>query len=141
VSAGSESTGLAASERTIGAWFDAFNHRDLEAMLERLDPAIEFWPLRLPGIDQHYVGHDGIRTWFEAVTRGGHVHRIDADDYRAMDDGRILVSGSVSLAAVGAIAPFSGIYVVEGELIRRASHYFTPSAVLDRLGIIEGSNP
>lgn len=132
------SAGSQASERTIGQWFDAFNQRDLEGMLERLDPAIEFQPLRFPGIDHSYAGHEGIRLWFEAVTGGGHVHRIDADEFRTMDDGRILVSGSVSLAAVGGIAPFSGIYVVEGDLIRQASHYFTPSTVLDRLGIIDG---
>ena len=132
-----ESVGAQSSEATIGGWFDAFNRRDLDGMLVRFDSAIEFRPLRFPGIDHVYKGHDGIRHWFAAVTGGNHVHRIDADEFRLMDDGRILVSGSVSLAAVGGIAPFSGIHTVERGLIRIASHYVTPSAVLDRLGIIE----
>ncbi|MFN8112607.1 MAG: nuclear transport factor 2 family protein [Solirubrobacterales bacterium] len=125
------------NEETIGGWFTAFNHRDLDGMLARFDPAIEFRPLRFPGVDHIYEGHEGVRSWFEAVMGGNHVHRIDADEFRDMDDGRILVSGSVSLASVGGIAPFSGIYALEASLIRQASHYFTPSTVLDRLGIIE----
>ena len=134
---GSASAGAQSSETTIGDWFDAFNHRDLDGMLARFDAAIEFRPLRFPGIDHVYRGHEGIRAWFAAITEADHVHRIDADKFTAMDDGRILVSGSVSLAAVGGIAPFSGIYTVEGGRIRVAAHYFTPSTVLQRLGIIE----
>jgi hypothetical protein len=133
----SRSAGAQSSEEIIGEWYTAFNHRDLDEMLARFDAAIEFRPLRFPGIDHVYEGHEGIRAWFAAVTGGDHVHRIDADEFRTMDDGRILVSGSVSLAAVGGIAPFSGIYTMERGLILVASHYFTPSTVLDRLGIIE----
>jgi hypothetical protein len=134
---GSASAGADSIDDTIGGWFDAFNLRDLDGMLARFDEAIEFRPLRFPGIDRVYEGHDGIRLWFEAVTRGNHVHRIEADEFRTMADGRTLVSGSVCLAAVGGIAPFSGIYTIDGGLILVASHYFTPSTVLDRLGIIE----
>ena len=137
MAASSASADANSSEDTIEGWFEAFNHRDLDGMLVRFHPAIEFRPLRFPGIDHAYEGHAGIRVWFAAVTGGNHVHRIDADEFRMMDDGRILVSGSVSLAAVGGIAPFSGIYTVDRGLIRVASHYFTPSTVLDRLGIIE----
>jgi hypothetical protein len=137
VAAESGSAGAQSSEETIGGWYTAFNHRDLEGMLALLDVSIEFRPLRFPGIDPVYEGHEGIRIWFAAVTGGNHVHRIDPDEVKIMDDGRTLVSGSVSLATVGGIAPFSGIYTVERNLICQASHYFTPSTVLDRLGIIE----
>lgn len=125
------------TEEIIEEWFEAFNRRDLDGMLERFDPGVEFRPLRFPGIDQVYFGHDGIRSWFEAITEAGHVHRIEAEELKAIADGRTLVSGSVSLASVGGIAPFSGIYTVTDGRIREASHYFTPSAVLDRLGVIE----
>jgi hypothetical protein len=124
-------------EAVVTSWFEAFNLRDLEGMLERFDDEIEFRPLRFPGIEPAYVGHDGIRGWFEAVTGGGHVHRIEAESFARTEDGRLLVAGKVSLASVGGIAPFSGLYEFEGERIRKAIHYFTPVAVLDRLGIVE----
>lgn len=120
----------------ITGWFDAFNRRDLDGMLERFSPAIVFHPLRFPGIEHRYAGHDGIQAWFTAVTEGGHVHRIEAESFSHTGDDRLLVSGSVNLAATGGLAPFSGIYVIEDGSIAEATHYFTPAAVLDRLGMI-----
>jgi ketosteroid isomerase-like protein len=120
----------------ITGWYDAFNRRDLDEMLERFSPAIVFRPLRFPGIEQRYDGHEGIRAWFEAMTGAGHVHRIEAESFADADDDRILVSGSVTLAATGSLAPFSGIYLIEDGRIAEATHYFTPAAVLDRLGMI-----
>ena len=124
-------------EAVVTAWFDAFNLRDLDGMLERFDDEIEFRPLRFPGVEPSYVGHAGIREWFAAVTGGGHVHRIEAESFSRTEDGRLLVAGKVSLASVGGIAPFSGLYEFEGGRIRKAIHYFTPVAVLDRLGLVE----
>jgi ketosteroid isomerase-like protein len=124
-------------EAVVTAWFGAFNLRDLDGMLERFVDEIEFRPLRFPGVEPYYVGHAGIREWFAAVTGGGHVHRIEAESFSRTEDGRLLVAGKVSLASVGGIAPFSGLYEFEGGRIRKAIHYFTPVAVLDRLGLVE----
>jgi len=124
-------------EAVVTAWFEAFNVRDLDGMLERFDDEIVFRPLRFPGVQPSYVGHAGIREWFAAVTGGGHVHRIEAERFSRTEDGRLLVAGKVSLASVAGIAPFSGLYEFEGGRIRRAIHYFTPVAVLDRLGLVE----
>lgn len=124
-------------EAVVTAWFDAFNLRDLDGMLDRFAEEIEFRPLRFPGVEPSYVGHAGIREWFAAVTEGGHVHRIEAESFSRTEDGRLLVAGKVSLASVGGIAPFSGLYEFEDGRIRKAIHYFTPVAVLDRLGLVE----
>jgi ketosteroid isomerase-like protein len=124
-------------EAVVTAWFEAFNVRDLDGMLERFDDEIEFRPLRFPGVEPSYAGHAGIREWFAAVAGGGHVHRIEAERFSRTEDGRLLVAGKVSLASVGGIAPFSGLYEFEGGRIRKAIHYFTPVAVLDRLGLVE----
>src|SRR6187431_2678222 len=101
-------------EAVVTAWFDAFNLRDLDGMLERFDDEIEFRPLRFPGVEPSYVGRAGIREWFAAVTGGGHVHRIEAESFSRTEDGRLLVA-------------------------RKAIHYFTPAAILDRLGLVEGA--
>lgn len=132
----SDETAIGSARELITGWSDSFNRRDLDGMLERFSPAIEFNPLRFPGVEHRYEGHAGIRAWFAAVTEGGHLHRIEAESFSSTDDGRILVSGSVSLAATGGLAPFSGIYVIEEGRIVEATHYFTPTAVLDRLGMI-----
>ncbi len=46
---------------------DAFNRRDLDALLALADPDIEVFPLiaRLEG-GGPYRGHDGVRRWFES---------------------------------------------------------------------------
>jgi hypothetical protein len=137
VAAGSRRAVGNSKEAVIRGWFDAFNRRDLDGMLKRFDPRIEFQPLRFPGVEQSYVGHEGIRAWYGDICDAGHLHRIEAGDFAAMDDGRIIVGGSVTLAAVGAIAPFSGVYTLDRGLILRAFHYFTPGEVLERLGIID----
>jgi len=131
-----DNTATEAEPELITGWFDAFNRRDLEGMLERFSPEIRFHPLRFPGVEHTYVGHEGIRAWFATVTGGRHLHRIDAERFSRTADGDVLISGSVSLAATGGIAPFSGIYVIADGAIVEATHYFTPSSVLDRLGMI-----
>jgi len=125
------------SEAIVSRWFEAFNHRDLEGMLAQFDPEIEFQPLRFPGIAHSYSGHDGICCWFETVVEASHLHRIDAHEFSRTDDDRVLASGSVNLATVGGIAPFSGLYSIESDLIVAVVHYFTPADVLDRLGMID----
>jgi ketosteroid isomerase-like protein len=47
--------------------YDAFNQRDLEAILTYLDPNIEWWPAADELIIEPYRGHDGYRRLFAEV--------------------------------------------------------------------------
>src|SRR5689334_14805045 len=48
-------------------WLEALNARDLDRILSRVAPNIEFHPLKLRASRAAYVGYDGIRQWFEEV--------------------------------------------------------------------------
>jgi ketosteroid isomerase-like protein len=71
--------------------YEAFNHKGREAMLEFLDPEIEWdesdLPARRPGI---YHGHDGIiRLLNENATLWEDIN-IAIDDVMQGDDGRVI---------------------------------------------------
>jgi hypothetical protein len=57
-----------ASLETIGREFvEAFNHRDVDALLGLVSPDLEFHPTSLVGEAQVYRGHDGLRHWTEEL--------------------------------------------------------------------------
>ena len=58
------------NEELVRGVMAAFNRRDLEELLELVDPGIEFYaPLtaRSVGRQSSYQGHDGIRQYFDDV--------------------------------------------------------------------------
>jgi hypothetical protein len=63
------------SDVLVRQWVDAFNVRDLEGMLERVDPEVRFHPLRLRGLDGSYDGHDDVQRWFARLSRSARCRR------------------------------------------------------------------
>jgi ketosteroid isomerase-like protein len=47
--------------------FQAFEDRDLDALLAMLDDDVEAFPI-LSGMEGGYRGHDGIRRWWAGLT-------------------------------------------------------------------------
>jgi ketosteroid isomerase-like protein len=47
--------------------FEAFNARDLESMLDLLDPDVQVLSLMTEADGSAYCGHEGVRRWFETV--------------------------------------------------------------------------
>jgi ketosteroid isomerase-like protein len=76
---------------TIRAGLAALNRRDVDGMLATLRPDAELVPLRavLEGIV--YRGHEGLRRWLADMAEDWDDLRIDTDDVRALDGGRVLV--------------------------------------------------
>jgi SnoaL-like domain len=63
---------------------EASNRRDIEALLDTLDPEVEWspaFPVLLGGESKVYRGHDGVREMFRAFYAtdlvGGRTRRID----------------------------------------------------------------
>jgi hypothetical protein len=71
-------------EQIVSQWVDAFNDRDLDGMLVRLDVQVDFHPLRLSGLGGSYRGDDGVREWFTQLKRLRHEHRIVLSQMRGM---------------------------------------------------------
>lgn len=123
-------------EAICSRWIDTWNGRDVEALLSMAGLGIDIHPLRLGSIEHSYVGHHGVRKWMSAITEQGHLHRIRPSSVREIADGRILAAGTVSVGGRSA-APFSGLYEFDGDMMSCMSHFFTPAAILESVGIID----
>ena len=123
------------SETLVLRWVDAFNARDLPAMLRCLDAGVRFHPLRLSGISGSYRGHEGVCEWF-ARMRARHEHRILVAEVQSVGEDQVSVLGSLCLGADPEIAPFCGLHRVRDGRIVSAHHYLTDPDMIESLGLI-----
>jgi ketosteroid isomerase-like protein len=81
----------------VRAVFAAFAERDVERVLELIDPEIEFTPVTadFAGRTAPYRGYEGIREYFRDVALVWDHIRLTPHDFREVG-GRILVTGRVS---------------------------------------------
>ncbi len=66
---------------------DAFNRRDLEGFLAFIDPDVRFTPLQaeMEGGGE-YVGHDGVRRWWENLLSVFPDLQVEIDQVRGLGD-------------------------------------------------------
>lgn len=115
---------------TVAGWIDAFNHRDLEAMLVHMSPWVDFHPLRLAGIEREYRGHDGVRRWFHQLRELGYEHRIRLDEVREASGEQTVAVGVVDFPD-GPAAPFWALVRIPSELMVGAYLYLTEPDIMD----------
>jgi ketosteroid isomerase-like protein len=60
-------TATGASAELINSAFDAWNRRDIDALLFLLDPGVRLRSLMTEPERQYYHGHEGVREWLSAV--------------------------------------------------------------------------
>jgi hypothetical protein len=125
-----------AAEAVVARWIEAFNARDLAAMLACIDPKIEFHPLKLHGVADVYRGQRGVRRWFADVEQQRHDHVLRVQRVESIDDRTVLAAGSMAFPGLRAGSSFSALYEVPGALIIRARHYLSPVETLVGLGIV-----
>jgi hypothetical protein len=105
-------------------------------MLMRLDPRVDFHPLRLGGLGGSYRGHDGVRDWFLQTTRQVGEYQIGLSEVRSVGEGEVFAVGSLHLSGerhVGALAAF---HRIDRELIVAAYHCLTDPEMIEHLGLI-----
>lgn len=125
-------------DRSAGAqivvrWIDAYNARDLDAMLACLREDVDYHPLRLGGLAGPYRGHDGVRRWFTQLDAPRHRHRIDLSGMHELGDDHLLAAGAVHVGDDGDVAPFSAEYTTMRGMIATARHYLSEPDLLQRL--------
>ena len=84
--------------------FTAFAERDVERVLELIDPEVEFTTLTsdYAGRTEPYRGHDGIREYFRDVALVWDDIRLTPRAFREVD-GNILVTGRVNARSAARI--------------------------------------
>lgn len=114
-----------ADEATVRRWFDAFNSRDLEAMLACMHPNVDFHPLRLHGLDGAYHGHRGVGEWFDGLQRLEHRHRVELTQASAVGSGRVIAAGTLTGGDPCGPASFWALERFENNLIIAARHHLS----------------
>lgn len=66
--------------------FSALSRRDLEGVLENLDPEVELVPLISGPDDRVYHGHDGARRWLEEIWAAWESYRVTLRWAREIDE-------------------------------------------------------
>jgi ketosteroid isomerase-like protein len=145
-----ESSGLASdtqramSEENIEAFkrfVDAFNRRDLEAILEEVDPGVEWRPasaVAMGGEATVYRGHagvpDGLRDLYDSFAK----LEIEISEYREAGDavvgtGQIHTRGKESGAEV--VSPFSVLIGFKRAKATEIRSYLDPQDALEAAGL------
>ena len=122
---------------------EAYNRRDVEALLETLDPEVEWHPALqslLQGETTVYRGHDGIREFFRDMDDV--LDEIDAEyaEIRDLGDrivalGRVRTRGKMSGAEVE--SPVGTVIDFQNGKAIRIQNYFDPKEALEAAGLTE----
>ena len=73
---------------------DAFGRRDINSVLESMDPEVSFFAPTAVYADRSnhlYRGHDGIREYFEDVERVWEELRLGPEEYRESEDSVVAI--------------------------------------------------
>ena len=134
------------SERNVEAFkrgIEAYNRGDVEALLDELDPRVEWrpsLPVLLGGERTVYRGHDGIREMLRELDEVLPERRLDFSDIRERDDrlvatGRLRTrgrgSGAVTESRFGWVADFK-----DGKACRIRT-YLDPEEALEAATVNE----
>ena len=124
-------------------WIDAYNRRDVEAMIEGLDPEVEYHPalpMLLGGEATVYRGHEGVRRLFGEIYDAIDEIHAEYSEVRDLGDrvvaiGRIRMrgrgSGAETESPAGSVADFK-----DGKGIRIRT-FLDPQEALEAAGLRE----
>jgi ketosteroid isomerase-like protein len=120
--------------------FAAFGDRDFDALVELMDPEVDFLPvtanLTTGGVP--YRGHEGVARYFDDVARVWPELRLFPDDYRVgAREGCVLVLGRVVARGGGMILdrPTGWVFEMRDARIARLRVYGTHEEALRAAGV------
>jgi ketosteroid isomerase-like protein len=121
---------------------DAVNRRDIEALLDVLDPEVEWHPARPPRSPPPlaYRGHEGVREFFRELYEDLAEIHAEYSDSRDLGDRIVVIgnlrtrgkgSGAVTESPIGWLVEFK-----DGQVIR-IDDYLDPTEALEAAGLRE----
>jgi ketosteroid isomerase-like protein len=128
----------ASAEQLVGRAYQAFSKRDMQALLEIADPAIEIHTVTgmLAGRDEPYKGHEGLFEYLRDVAETWDEIEMHAGEFHKLSDTRVIVFGRVRARRQLAVidAPSAWLWEVADGRIRSARVFGDPQAARELLG-------
>jgi len=134
-----------ANVEMVKRWVAAFNRRDLDALMETVIPDFAFLPAMADTIDGNsFQRREGMEAYFVDVDSAWEELRVIYDEYRELDDERILVlthrsaRGKTSGLNLGQVRARAAqlFHVRDGQVTRMVTYFDLDRAVAD-LGLAE----
>lgn len=121
--------------------FEAIGRWDIDALLMLYDHEIEYLPLTGTRVESGgYVGHAGVREYFDEVAEIWEELRPRADDVRTVGE-HVLVLGGCAVRGRGSGAesdsPMAWVLTVRDGKVTRHRGYRTREEALDAVGLSE----
>ena len=120
--------------RLAHGYVDAYNHRDLEAMLALQDESVVSYPARLFG-NRGHTGHAGVRAWWEAMVASGRWYEVVVSEIRQPGPDRVAILGEIRDHGE-VLSPWGVLVRVRNGLIVESRSYLSDGDLLDKLGLI-----
>jgi ketosteroid isomerase-like protein len=114
---------------------------DIDGLIELYAPDVEFLPLTGTRVESGgYVGHDGVREYFEEVGEVWDEMLPHADDVRTIDD-KVVVLGGCAVRGRGSGAhsdsPMAWVITVRDGKVTSHRGFHTREAALAEVGLEE----
>ena len=121
--------------------FEAINRWDIDGLLELYDPDIQFLPLTGTRVESGgYVGHSGVRNYFEEVADIWEELHPYADDFRTVGSD-VVVLGGCAVRGRGSGAetdtPMAWVVTVRNGKVTSHRGYRTRAEALEAVGLRE----
>jgi ketosteroid isomerase-like protein len=121
--------------------FDAISEWDTDALLGLYDPEIEFLPLTGTRVESGgYVGHDGVRDYFEEVSEVWETLRPHAEVTRVVGDDVVMLGACAVRgrgSGVESDTPMAWVVTVRDGKVTRHRGYASHEEALRAVGLQE----
>ena len=121
----------------------AYSRRDVEALLEDLDPEVEWYSalsVLISGKATIYRGHEGIREWFRELDEAFDEIHVEYSEIRDLDD-RVIAFGSIRTrgreSGVETTSPLAMVSESRDGKAVRVRTYLDPDQALAAAGLSE----
>jgi ketosteroid isomerase-like protein len=118
---------------------DAYNALDWNRLPELLDPEFELVAIRSLLDGSPYHGHAGFRRFMRDMADEWTEWRIDAEEFRDLGDGRVLVlarlEGRARASGVQVSVPAAWLFELRGELVRSVRAFTDRAQSLQYVGL------
>jgi ketosteroid isomerase-like protein len=123
----------------VRAGVDAWNRRDISAVIEFLHADAELIPMRAVFEGTVYRGADGLKAFLKDMSDDWEDFRLEPDELREIDDSRVLVLGRIQgrgkASGIDFEAPAAWVCELRDGKVARVQFYAHEEAARDDLGL------